>query len=215
MINKLLFLFLSAGMSKSFILIRQKPFSLYFRYLDHPFILRLSFFPFVRIRFARNFYSVLETADPLIKDDLVRSCFMIKGGMYMAGQSNLWILTSELLKLVQQADEVYETVRSTGKEMDFYTEVKPFADKMKSLSDEWEAEAKKWLMSQKPKYIHKQQITATLENLQIIAVQAFFPKTSYSRFKQTVHSVEYVLNEVKRNVHDGESPKNVINDNES
>jgi hypothetical protein len=122
----------------------------------------------------------------------------------MARHSKLWILTCELLKLVQEADEVYETVRTTKKEGDFYTEVKPFADKMKTISDEWELEAMKWLMSQKPKYIHKQQITVTLENLQIIAVQAFFPKTSYSRFKQTIHSVVYILNEVKRYVDDGE-----------
>ncbi|MBE3569691.1 MAG: YppE family protein, partial [Bacillales bacterium] len=124
-----------------------------------------------------------------------------------AFDAKLMILTCELLQLVQQADEVYETVRSTKKKGDFYTEVKPFADKMKALSDEWEAEAKKWLISQKPKYIHKQQITSTLENLQIIAVQAFFPQTSYSRFKQAIRSVEYILNEVKRNVDNGESSK--------
>lgn len=119
--------------------------------------------------------------------------------------SKLWTLSSQLLNLVQQAEQVYEKVRSTKEKGNFYTEVKPFADHVKLISDQWKEEAEGWIVNEKPKHIHKQQIAAAIENLQIIAVQAFFPETSYSRFKQTIYSVEYILKEIKRNLDDGHS----------
>ncbi|RLQ95139.1 YppE family protein [Falsibacillus albus] len=115
-------------------------------------------------------------------------------------EDNLQKLTNELIQLNQEAHNIYKHARETNQKGDFYTEVKPFADLVKSKGDEWESEALKWLSNQKQKNLHPIQIKNTNENIQMVSIQAFFPETSLKRFKSHVQSIEYVLKQVYNSV---------------
>jgi hypothetical protein len=105
-------------------------------------------------------------------------------------------LTEELLLLNKKLSERYQLARETGEKGDFYKEVKPFADKVKKVSDLWEVAVKEWIFEKKPKYIHFPQVIHTIENLELVSVQAFFPETSYKRFVSYIQSIDYVLHAV-------------------
>ncbi|MBM7584305.1 hypothetical protein JOC86_000842 [Bacillus pakistanensis] len=110
--------------------------------------------------------------------------------------SELKTLTEELLLLNKHLSDRYQLARETGEKGDFYKEVKPFADKVKEVSDLWEIKAKEWILEEQPKHIHFPQIIHTIENLELVSVQAFFPETSYKRFVSYIQSIDYVLHSV-------------------
>ncbi|MBS4190995.1 YppE family protein [Bacillus sp. FJAT-49705] len=114
----------------------------------------------------------------------------------MDKQNELTALTRQLLKRINKMTEMYSMVRETGKSGDFYEEVKPFADEVKLINDKWKNEAIKWVIATRPKNLYPQQIESTHEHLETISVQAFFPETSRSRFKNLVASSNYVLNQM-------------------
>lgn len=105
-------------------------------------------------------------------------------------------LTNKLISLCQKADQIYENVRSTGKEKDFFDEVKPFADEVHQTCLEWADLMKGWMEDESFKHLFPQQVDQTAQNLSDVAVQAFFPKTSYKRFKSHVQSIQFILQNV-------------------
>ncbi|AOH55471.1 YppE family protein [Peribacillus muralis] len=109
-------------------------------------------------------------------------------------------LTEELITYTAKANDIYEDVREEGKEKDFYAEVKPFADQVREACDEWEAGMKQWMRETEFKHLFPEQIEQTAHNLSDVAVQAFFPKTSYKRFKSHVQSVDFILHNVKAEI---------------
>ena len=106
----------------------------------------------------------------------------------------LYQLTADLLELNTEASESFKRCRETGEQGDFYSEVKPFADKVKELSELWEPAAAQWTIANKPRKLYPMQIKNTAENIQMVSVRAFFPKTSLSKFNSHIQSVDYVLN---------------------
>lgn len=116
-------------------------------------------------------------------------------------------MTSELLEYNSQAAKSFHHCRQTGEQGDFYKEVKPFADKVRALSEQWEPEVVKWVMDNKPKNLYPLQIRNTVENLQMVSVRAFFPDTSLKRFKSHVQSVEYVLERILEGMEENRSPE--------
>ena len=56
---------------------------------------------------------------------------------------------------------------------------------------------KEWMKETEFRHLFPEQIEQTAHNLSDVAVQAFFPKTSYKRFKSHVQSIEFILNNVK------------------
>jgi hypothetical protein len=107
------------------------------------------------------------------------------------------ILTNKLLHTIEELIEIYEAKRQTGVDGDFYLEVKPYVDPFHSLLDEWKEATVKWLKLNPQKHIHILQIKHTCENLELIAVQAFFPKTSYKRFHDYAQSSLFVVEKLK------------------
>ncbi|MET3696073.1 uncharacterized protein DUF1798 [Bacillus oleivorans] len=108
-------------------------------------------------------------------------------------EGKLLELTEALLQKTYQIKTIFEEVKKTNQERDFYQEVKPFADEVKAKLDQWEPLAIEWLKDNPVKHLHPQQITHTAENLDMISIQCFFPKTSLTRFRHYAESVEYVL----------------------
>lgn len=102
-------------------------------------------------------------------------------------------LTRTLLELNNQIYEQYNSRKELGVDGDFYQEVKPFADYVKELTEKWEPLAKEWISYEKPKYIHFMQIQNTVENLQMVSVRAFYPRSSGQRFKSYIQSIDFVL----------------------
>ncbi|KQU20492.1 YppE family protein [Peribacillus butanolivorans] len=115
-------------------------------------------------------------------------------------KENLQRLTEQLLNYAVKADDIYENVRREGKEKDFFSEVKPFADQVRTICMEWEGGMKEWMKETEFKHLFPEQIEQTAHNLSDVAVQAFFPKTSYKRFKSHVQSVVFILNNVKSEI---------------
>jgi len=101
--------------------------------------------------------------------------------------------TEQMKMYLQRLREIYEEARSTGKEFDFFTEIKPFVDEAQSFANEWAKEAILWVEEKRPKNLFPQQIEAAKDNFNQICPQAFFAKTSYSRFKHHFHSIRYIL----------------------
>ncbi|RIW33110.1 DUF1798 family protein [Bacillus salacetis] len=106
---------------------------------------------------------------------------------------DLKLLTSELLEMNEEILRIYKETRERGEEGDFYNEVKPFADDAKERIDRWRDMALQWMKEDRPKNLHPSQIMNTAENLEMISIQAFFPKASYKRFISHSQSIHYVL----------------------
>ncbi|PLR80448.1 DUF1798 domain-containing protein [Bacillus canaveralius] len=108
----------------------------------------------------------------------------------------LYELTKQLLAYVEESSVRFEEIKSSKIEADFYSEVKPFADKVKELNDRWKNEAILWLIETAPKNLHRNQIETTSDHIEIISIQAFFPQTSRKRFIDQFQSVKYVLENI-------------------
>lgn len=103
-------------------------------------------------------------------------------------------LTRALLSINKEAGNQFsERTMADGYEIDFYGEVKPFADRTKRIADEWKPLAARWVRSRQPKYIYPIQIKDTYDNLMIVSVTAFQKDTRRRRFIETVKAIDYVL----------------------
>ena len=120
-------------------------------------------------------------------------CFL-KGGR-MKNQELVY-LTKKLLGYHKDILKKFEETRETGREGDFFQEVMPFSDQVKDTMDRWKKEVLIWIGIRQPRNIHVQQIESVIEQLEMIAIQAFFVQTSRTRFINTASSVEYVLTAV-------------------
>ncbi|MBM4762084.1 YppE family protein [Bacillus sp. B15-48] len=109
-------------------------------------------------------------------------------------------LTNSLLSDVEFLITRFEQTKVTGKQGDFHSEVKPFADAMKIKVEEWQDKAVLWLIQHPQRTLHSQQIESTAENLEMVSTQAFFPSTSRKRFIDTTRSINYVLKCLKEGV---------------
>lgn len=109
---------------------------------------------------------------------------------------NAKTLSQQLIKDVDRIQQQFWTTREREDEYDFFTTVKPEADRIHSYTEDWVKETKMWIKEKGPKYIHANQIDETAENINLIAVQCFFKNTSKKRFFDMCQSVTYVLEDV-------------------
>ncbi|MGM7701637.1 YppE family protein [Pseudalkalibacillus sp. Hm43] len=110
-------------------------------------------------------------------------------------------LTVRLRSLNDQAHAQYiEKTTKDGYEVDFYGEVKPFADEVQELADQWKPLATNWAIEEKPKYVYPIQIKDTHENMTIVAVQAFQKDTREKRFIAMTKSIEYILKSIDEQI---------------
>ncbi|MEI5907234.1 YppE family protein [Bacillus spongiae] len=111
--------------------------------------------------------------------------------------NNLLQLTEELIHYNEELKEIYDSKRASGDKGDFYNEVKPYADKVRDVLNKWEQASLEWIKKAQPKYIHRMQIQQTLDNVELVSVQAFYPETSYNRFQSYHQSIHYNLQTIK------------------
>jgi hypothetical protein len=100
----------------------------------------------------------------------------------------------------QELQGIYEEVSEIGEPADFFTTVKPYADKVKDVLDQWQESVLTWIQVEKPKYFHRQQVDNIIENISTVSVQAFFPDTKGKRFKHLIKSNEYTLDSIRQHI---------------
>ncbi|WHX99060.1 DUF1798 family protein [Neobacillus sp. DY30] len=105
-------------------------------------------------------------------------------------------LTKRLLNYNHLFMKYYEEAREKGTSYDFHEVIKPFADEVKQAAQEWGALMKSWLINNPQKHLHLKQIDTTLDHIDQLSIQAFFPKTSRSRFLNANRTVEFFLGEI-------------------
>lgn len=119
-------------------------------------------------------------------------CF--KRGQNM--MDDIYRLTEKLLVYNGLCLNYYQQGRERQEKKDFYAVIKPFADEVKEVNEEWKDMMKKWLSSSSPGHIHLKQIDSISDHIEKLSIQAFFPETSKSRFINTHRTVDYFLQEV-------------------
>lgn len=105
-------------------------------------------------------------------------------------------LTKKLLNYNRLFMHYFEEARETGTSHDFHEVIKPFANEVKEVAQEWGVLMKSWLVINPHKHLHLKQIDTTLEHIDQLSIQAFFPKTSRSRFLNANRTVEFFLLEI-------------------
>ncbi|MDD9148737.1 MULTISPECIES: YppE family protein [unclassified Sporolactobacillus] len=115
--------------------------------------------------------------------------------------SRLRRLTAELKEKNREAyDQFVNRTNRPDYKTDFYGEVKPFADRVQLLIDAWRPLADHWVKSRRPKYVYPIQIKDTYDNLAIVCVTAFQTDTRKRRFFETIKAVDYVLENMLRQI---------------
>ncbi|GER67887.1 hypothetical protein BpJC7_20500 [Weizmannia acidilactici] len=102
-------------------------------------------------------------------------------------------LNRQLIEYTEQLSNIYHEVKETGEEKDFFSEVKPFCDRLKEVIDEWLPLAKVWVAENRPKHLFVLQLEHTAENLQMVSVRAFYPSSSRKMVLDHFQSVKYIL----------------------
>lgn len=115
-------------------------------------------------------------------------------------REQLTLLTQQLLDYMDSISNTFEKVKASKERGDFFTEVKPFADAVKEVNDEWQLLARTWIKENMPKHLHEKQIESTYEQIEMLSVQAFYPDTSRTRFINTLQSVRFILNSLKESL---------------
>lgn len=104
-------------------------------------------------------------------------------------------LTQTLQQYTNDALHRLEMVKNSEKtvEFDFFQDVKPFCDLVKSTADKWKALCLVWIENEHPKHIHPPQINSICDNLNLLSVQSFYKDTKEKRFKEMYYAVHYLL----------------------
>lgn len=110
--------------------------------------------------------------------------------------AEILVLTKKLLNYNHLFMKYYEEARENGTSHDFHEVIKPFANEVKKVSQEWGILLKNWLVKNPQKHLHLKQIDTTLDHIDQLSIQAFFPKTSRSRFLNANRTVEFFLLEI-------------------
>ncbi|KMJ59717.1 hypothetical protein AB685_02290 [Bacillus sp. LL01] len=110
-------------------------------------------------------------------------------------QQNVKQISDQILDYLDRIEELFHSTRDNKENPDFFHTVKPFADEVYVTVQQWENTVKEWILTEQPKYIHTQQIDSTVENINMVSVQCFYPDTREKRFKGMIQSIRYVLND--------------------
>lgn len=111
----------------------------------------------------------------------------------MTKAEELLLLTEKLIVYMDIVANKFQEVKHTGEKGEFFSEVKPFADEVKVVNDQWLKSATAWIEEARPKNLYVKQIQSTHEQIEMLSVQAFFPDTSLTRFKNYLQSVQFIL----------------------
>jgi len=102
-------------------------------------------------------------------------------------------LTNQLRDKLILSLERYENVRQTKNQYDFFESVKPFGDEVHHMTSLWKEQVLQWIKLERPKNVYPAQIENVVDQINELVIKAFYPDTSYKRFKSTYQSVLYTV----------------------
>jgi Bacterial domain of unknown function (DUF1798) len=105
-------------------------------------------------------------------------------------------LTKSLLEFNRSFHEYYQGAREKEITYDFDGEIKPFVNEVKTALDNWNMEVRQWLKVNPQKHLHLKQVETTADHIEQMSIQAFFSKTSKSRFLNANRTVDFFLTEL-------------------
>ncbi|WP_077213764.1 YppE family protein [Bacillus dakarensis] len=111
----------------------------------------------------------------------------------MTQAKELQLLTEKIISYLNTIEDKFQEVKRTGEKGEFYSEVKPFADDVKEINDRWLKSATAWVEETMPRNLFPKQIESAHEQIEMLSVQAFYPDTSLTRFKNYLQSVRFIL----------------------
>ncbi|MFV8828319.1 YppE family protein [Alkalihalobacterium sp. APHAB7] len=111
---------------------------------------------------------------------------------------------NKLIELTKQLREFNDTSREQyttytikeGFTADFYTDVKPFADRVFMTANKWRELAEQWVREYRPTYVYPMQLSNAYDQLLETSVAAFQKDTKSKRFKDTIKSIDYILDTI-------------------
>lgn len=115
--------------------------------------------------------------------------------------------TKQLIEQCEQAVARFHHMRAQDAVPDFFTDVKPHADFVHALLNEFKQEAAQWITSERPKYMRMPQIDNLVDAMEQFIVQSFYKETSKKRFLQSVQSVHYTLSSILRYLEEDDNAK--------
>ncbi|WP_216664760.1 YppE family protein [Bacillus sp. WMMC1349] len=104
--------------------------------------------------------------------------------------------TQNLIHVTKEAADRYQI----GEEYDFFTTVKPAADRCEQTIKSWLENGLAYIEDHHPKYIYKEQLSAVEENLNEIVLQSYFCKIHKKRFRDLTESVLYTLKSIEEDL---------------
>lgn len=107
-------------------------------------------------------------------------------------------LTLILQQYTDESLQRFEMVKKAQEkiEYDFFQDVKPYADLVKSTADKWKSFCLIWIENESPKHMHPPQIVSAIDNLNLISVQSFFKDSKEKRFKEMYHALQYLFENI-------------------
>ena len=114
------------------------------------------------------------------------------------GKKEALSYTQQLLELLDEMNDIYEDVRETKKEHDFMKAVEPYARKAEELTRNWQQHIESVIQNQQAYFTGERHVAQVVENTCQLSVQAFYPSTSYSRFKSYLQSTKFLLKTMER-----------------
>src|SRR4051812_33674500 len=91
-------------------------------------------------------------------------------------------LTEKLLAYNSLFMKYYLEGRESGLKHDFHEVIKPFANEVKEINDQWKHAMKKWLSETDHKHLHLKQIDTTSEHITSCQFNPFFRKQAKRDF---------------------------------
>ncbi|WEG11322.1 YppE family protein [Pullulanibacillus sp. KACC 23026] len=108
--------------------------------------------------------------------------------------ARLKAITEELRQIGRDChDQFLNRTSAADYKVDFFGEVKPYAEHVTELLKEWQPLAMQWIREAKPRYIFVPQLLDADENLTIVSVTAFQKDTRKKRFLNTISAIEHTL----------------------
>ncbi|HWL24909.1 MAG TPA: YppE family protein [Ureibacillus sp.] len=118
---------------------------------------------------------------------------------------NLIKQTKQLIEECDASTNRFFKMRELDATPLFFEEVKPHADQIQAMLNDWQQAANSWIRQNQPKYIHEIQIANAVEAMNQFVVQSFYKETSKKRIIQSIQSVHYTLSNFLRVLEEGDN----------
>ncbi len=106
--------------------------------------------------------------------------------------------TAELIKALDEIEQLYGETKENKIEYDFYKDIEPYVTNIHEKIKRWESLVTKEVAAQNIRYFGMKQIEQVCSNTGELAIQAFHHTTSHKRFKDHYQSTKFLLTSISK-----------------